>query len=56
MNDEIRSLILAKASNTEIEAAAVKAGMSRLREDGMKKVREGVTSLAEVVRVLGNSA
>jgi len=56
MNDEIRSLILAKASNTEIEAAAVKAGMSRLREDGMEKVREGVTSLAEVVRVLGNSA
>ena len=31
-------------------------GMHRLRDDGLEKVREGVTSLAEVLRVLGNSA
>jgi type IV pilus assembly protein PilB len=55
LNDEIRSLILSKASNGEIEAAAVAAGMHRLRDDGLEKVREGVTSLAEVLRVLGNS-
>jgi type II secretory ATPase GspE/PulE/Tfp pilus assembly ATPase PilB-like protein len=29
--------------------------MIRLREDGLEKVRAGVTSLAEVVRVLGGA-
>jgi type IV pilus assembly protein PilB len=56
LNDEIRSLILTKASSGEIEQAAVAAGMHRLREDGLGKVRGGLTSLAEVLRVLGNSA
>ena len=56
VNDEIRSMMLGKASNSEIEAAAVAAGMHRLRDDGMEKVKQGVTSLAEVVRVLGDSA
>ncbi|HSD24268.1 MAG TPA: GspE/PulE family protein [Solirubrobacterales bacterium] len=56
VNDDIRSMMLGKASNSEIEAAAVAAGMHRLRDDGFEKVRQGVTSLAEVLRVLGNSA
>ena len=56
LNDEIRSLILARASSGEIEAAAVAAGMHTLRDDGFEKVRQGVTSVAEVLRVLGNSA
>jgi type IV pilus assembly protein PilB len=56
LNDEIRSLILSKASSGEIEAAAVAAGMHRLRDDGLEKARRGVTSLAEVLRVLGSSA
>jgi type IV pilus assembly protein PilB len=56
LSDKIRSLILSKASSGEIEQAAVVAGMHRLRDDGLEKVREGVTSLAEVVRVLGDSA
>jgi type IV pilus assembly protein PilB len=56
VNDDIRSMILAKASSNEIEQAAVSAGMHRLRDDGFEKVREGVTSLPEVLRVLGTSA
>jgi type IV pilus assembly protein PilB len=56
LNDDIRSMILAKASSNEIEQAAVGGGMHRLRDDGFEKVREGVTSLAEVLRVLGNAA
>jgi type IV pilus assembly protein PilB len=56
MNDDVRSLILTKASSGEIEQAAVSNGMRRLHEDGMEKVRRGITSLAEVLRVLGNSA
>ena len=54
LNDRIRTLILAKASSGEIEEAAVAAGMHRLRDDGFEKVRNGITSLAEVLRVLGN--
>jgi type II secretory ATPase GspE/PulE/Tfp pilus assembly ATPase PilB-like protein len=34
----------------------VAAGMNRLRDDGLEKVRQGITSLAEVLRVLGESA
>ncbi|HET9119318.1 MAG TPA: GspE/PulE family protein [Solirubrobacterales bacterium] len=56
VSDDIRSMMLSKASSGEIEAAAVAAGLHRLRDDGFEKVREGVTSLAEVLRVLGNSA
>ena len=55
-NDRIRSLILSKASSGEIEEAAVTAGMHRLRDDGFEKVRRGITSFAEVLRVVGNSA
>jgi type IV pilus assembly protein PilB len=55
LDAEISSLILSKASSGEIEEAAVAAGMHRLRDDGLEKVRAGVTSLAEVLRVLGSS-
>jgi type II secretory ATPase GspE/PulE/Tfp pilus assembly ATPase PilB-like protein len=30
--------------------------MHRLRDDGMEKVRQGITSLPEILRVLGSSA
>ncbi len=51
VTDEVRRLILDRASADIIKAAAVKAGMRTLREDGWKKVREGVTTVGEVVRV-----
>jgi type IV pilus assembly protein PilB len=51
----IRSLILERASGDDIRAAARSGGMSTLREDGIKKLREGVTSAPEVLRVLGTS-
>jgi type IV pilus assembly protein PilB len=50
---EIRSLILERASGDEIREAARSAGMTSMREDALEKVREGVTSAPEVVRVLG---
>jgi type IV pilus assembly protein PilB len=53
VSDEIRSLILRKASGEEVAAAAVAGGMRRLREDGLVKVRQGITSVPEVLRVLG---
>ena len=48
----IRSLV--ERSTEEIFAAAVEEGMTTMRQDGLRLVREGVTSLAEVRRVTGD--
>ncbi len=53
MTAEIRELAIARASAEEITRAAVAGGMRRLREDGLEKVRQGRTSIAEVARVTG---
>ena len=54
ISEEISSLILGRASAAEIASAATAAGMRRMREDGLEKVRDGVTSVPEVLRVLGS--
>jgi type IV pilus assembly protein PilB len=52
----LRALILEKASADEMREFARGEGMSMLREDGVRKIRDGVTSVAEVLRVAGSSA
>ena len=54
LTEDVRTLILRKSSSDEVAAAAVAGGMRRLREDGLEKVRAGVTSIAEVLRVVGS--
>ena len=51
VNEVIRPLILERSSAGTIKDAAVQRGMRTLREDGWHKVRTGVTTVAEVVRV-----
>jgi type IV pilus assembly protein PilB len=51
VSEKIRSLILERASVDALAAAAVEEGMDRLRDDGLRKVREGLTSIAEVERM-----
>jgi type IV pilus assembly protein PilB len=51
MTDEIRVLIVARATASEIARMAVSQGMRTLHEAGLAKVRTGETSLAEVARV-----
>jgi type IV pilus assembly protein PilB len=51
VSEPIRTLILERASVDEMVAVAVSEGMQRLREDGLERVREGVTSIAEVERI-----
>ena len=51
IDDEIRNLILSKTSSHLIKEKARERGMSTLRDDGWKKVREGLTTVSEVVRV-----
>ena len=53
VTEEIRSLIVARATASEISRVAVSQGMRTLREAGLAKVRAGETSLAEVARVTG---
>ena len=51
VTDEIRALIVARAAAGEIAALAIAQGMTTLRDDGLRKVRAGQTTLAEVARV-----
>ncbi|MDZ7744160.1 MAG: GspE/PulE family protein [Candidatus Saccharibacteria bacterium] len=46
----IQKLITDKASSEAITAAAVKEGMTTMMDDGMKKVRSGITTLEEILR------
>jgi len=50
ISDEVRSLILQRAPSHTIRAAAVKQGMSSLRDDGWRIVRDGRTTVDEVIR------
>ncbi|MBA3746177.1 MAG: Flp pilus assembly complex ATPase component TadA [Solirubrobacterales bacterium] len=56
VSDEIRKLALARAPAPEIADVAVRQGMRLLRDDGLEKVRLGMTSIAEVTRVTGTGA
>jgi type IV pilus assembly protein PilB len=51
VSERIRALILERASVDEMVAIAVGEGMLRLRDDGLVKVREGLTSIAEIERM-----
>jgi general secretion pathway protein E len=51
ITDEIRGLVLARASAGAIRDAAVRAGMRTMRRDGLDKAAEGRTTPAEVMRV-----
>jgi type IV pilus assembly protein PilB len=55
VTSEVRSLALERRSAEEIREVAVRQGMRRLRDDGLEKVRQGRTSIAEIARVIGSS-
>jgi general secretion pathway protein E len=50
-NDELRKLASEKTGTDAIRRAAVAGGMKTLRQDGWRKVINGVTSIDEVLRV-----
>ena len=51
VDDEIRALIHRSAPESELRAAASKAGMITMREDGRRWIDAGITSVDEVARV-----
>jgi type IV pilus assembly protein PilB len=51
LSENIKEMVVAQAPEAEIASMAREEGMLTLREDGLGKVRAGLTSLEEVVRV-----
>jgi len=50
IDDEVRELILSGASAYELRQKSLQKGMIGLRESGLQKIRDGVTTVDEVVR------
>ena len=50
MSDELRELVMRRASTNLIRAEAVKQGMTLLRESGLKGIFNGLTTLEEIVK------
>lgn len=48
----IQNLILSGASEYDIKDTAVSEGMMSLRQDGLQKVKEGITSYEDMIRVV----
>jgi type IV pilus assembly protein PilB len=51
VSERIRALILERAPADDMIAVALEEGMLRLRDDALQKVRDGLTSIAEVERM-----
>jgi type IV pilus assembly protein PilB len=51
LSAELRDMVLRSASALEIKRGAIQQGMRTLRMSGLDKLREGVTTVEEVVRV-----
>ena len=49
--DEIKEMILQGASTSEIKSEAIRVGMRSLRAAGLGKIKEGMTSIEEIVHV-----
>ncbi len=55
MSPELQAMTLERRPSEAMRDIAVEQGMTRLRDDGLQKVRQGRTSIAEVARVIGTS-
>jgi type IV pilus assembly protein PilB len=51
LSEEIKEFVLNGASTTEIKREAIRLGMKSMRQTGLTKLLEGVTSIDELVRV-----
>ncbi|MBI1883663.1 MAG: type II/IV secretion system protein [Chlamydiae bacterium] len=51
LDDELRNLIVKKRAAHEVKALALARGMRTLGQDGWEKVKKGLTSVSEVIRV-----
>ncbi len=54
LNDEMRDAIVANPNVTQLRRLALSAGMITLRQDGFRKVHEGLTTIEEVLHIAGD--
>ena len=52
MSEEIERLVIERRSTEDVQKTAVMQGMLTLRDDGLRKVAMGLTSLEEIFRVV----
>lgn len=52
VSERIGALTVAGATGDEIKKVAIEEGMNTLRQDGLEKTRQGITSVEEVMRVI----
>jgi len=50
MSEEIRRMLLSNSSASDIRTEALREGMVTMKHDGVLKVKEGITSISEVLR------
>jgi len=50
MREEVKELVLSRASTSEIKKEAMRLGMKTLRQSGVMKIKDGVTTIEEVLR------
>ncbi len=50
-NEKIKNMVVKKTPATELRKEALRAGMISLREAGVSKIKKGITSVEEVLRV-----
>ena len=56
MNQELRNMVIERASSNQIKEKAISSGMKTLRQGGLEKVKAGLTSISEVLRVTQKEA
>jgi type IV pilus assembly protein PilB len=51
VTDQVKQIILQGGTTFEIKAAAMESGMKSLRKSGLQKIKEGMTTVEEILRV-----
>ena len=54
VNDELRDAVVAGANVVELRKISATYGMVTLKHDGFRKVREGLTSVEEIIQIIGD--
>lgn len=54
VNDELRDAVVSNPNINALHGIAMKTGMISLAQDGFRKVREGITTIEEVIQVAGD--
>jgi type IV pilus assembly protein PilB len=54
ISDELRDAIVANPNISHLRQIARRSGMIQLADDGFRKVREGITTIEEVLHIAGD--